>query len=244
MRRMSLSSVALLCLLLAGGCPPEDDKEAKDAGSDPGQGGDNSGGASDSDEASSGNNGAGGNGNAGESDACATVRCAGGTHCQVTEVECIQAPCDPVVECVPDDTAGCELIDCAPDHICIEDDRGSGTCVPANTDDACTLTCEKGKHCDFVEVTCVKAPCNPVQQCVEDDACTGFKCDDGKHCELLPVPCPKKPGALLPPACEPQPACVVDVKCGNNTCTNGQQCCNASCGICADPGVACTQIAC
>jgi hypothetical protein len=32
--------------------------------------------------------------------------------------------------------------------------------------------------------------------------------------------------------------------CGNNTCKVGQVCCNASCGICTDPGMFCTQQAC
>lgn len=32
--------------------------------------------------------------------------------------------------------------------------------------------------------------------------------------------------------------------CGNNTCTDGNVCCNASCGICTPPGGACIQLAC
>jgi hypothetical protein len=35
-------------------------------------------------------------------DQCAAVRCRGGTHCEVQEVQCIRAPCNPVVTCVPD----------------------------------------------------------------------------------------------------------------------------------------------
>ena len=34
------------------------------------------------------------------------------------------------------------------------------------------------------------------------------------------------------------------VTCGNALCPTGQYCCNASCGQCAPPGVACIQIAC
>jgi hypothetical protein len=34
------------------------------------------------------------------------------------------------------------------------------------------------------------------------------------------------------------------VQCGLNTCNVGQVCCNASCGICAQPGEACSQQPC
>ncbi|MGC4064816.1 MAG: hypothetical protein QM784_09260 [Polyangiaceae bacterium] len=34
------------------------------------------------------------------------------------------------------------------------------------------------------------------------------------------------------------------VTCGSKVCAAGQYCCNASCGICAAPGVACIQMAC
>jgi hypothetical protein len=34
---------------------------------------------------------------------CDNVRCAGGTHCEMIEVQCIKAPCPPVPECRPDE---------------------------------------------------------------------------------------------------------------------------------------------
>jgi hypothetical protein len=34
--------------------------------------------------------------------ACDTVRCAGGTHCELVQVQCVRAPCDPVPQCVGD----------------------------------------------------------------------------------------------------------------------------------------------
>jgi hypothetical protein len=37
---------------------------------------------------------------------CDNVRCASGTHCELVQVQCIQAPCDPVPECKPDADAG------------------------------------------------------------------------------------------------------------------------------------------
>jgi hypothetical protein len=33
---------------------------------------------------------------------CSTVKCAAGTHCEVTPVQCIRAPCPAITECVPD----------------------------------------------------------------------------------------------------------------------------------------------
>ena len=38
--------------------------------------------------------------------ACDTVRCQGGTHCELVQVQCVRAPCDPVPQCVPDGDAG------------------------------------------------------------------------------------------------------------------------------------------
>ncbi|HEX5659426.1 MAG TPA: hypothetical protein VFX59_19660 [Polyangiales bacterium] len=34
---------------------------------------------------------------------CDHVRCAGGTHCELVEVQCIKAPCPPVPECKQDE---------------------------------------------------------------------------------------------------------------------------------------------
>ncbi len=42
-------------------------------------------------------------------------------------------------------------------------------------------------------------------------------------------------------ACNPPPQ---PVQCGSRTCAVGEECCNASCGICVAPGGACTQQAC
>jgi hypothetical protein len=36
----------------------------------------------------------------------------------------------------------------------------------------------------------------------------------------------------------------INAFCGANTCDVGEVCCNPSCGICAPPGVACSQVAC
>ena len=33
---------------------------------------------------------------------CDSVRCAAGTHCELVDVQCVRAPCDPVPQCKPD----------------------------------------------------------------------------------------------------------------------------------------------
>ncbi|MDB4989358.1 MAG: hypothetical protein JWN04_4536 [Myxococcaceae bacterium] len=33
---------------------------------------------------------------------CASVRCVAGTHCELVQVQCVRAPCNPVPECKPD----------------------------------------------------------------------------------------------------------------------------------------------
>lgn len=37
---------------------------------------------------------------------CDTVRCASGSHCELVQVQCVRAPCDPVPQCVADGDAG------------------------------------------------------------------------------------------------------------------------------------------
>jgi hypothetical protein len=59
------------------------------------------------------------------------------------------------------------------------------------------------------------------------------------------VVCPKcHPGEVCP-----KYMCRLDcppgvTPCGDTVCRHGQECCNASCGTCVDPGTMCSQIAC
>jgi hypothetical protein len=140
-------------------------------------------------------------------------------------------------------------------------------------DGVCDLACDPGTHCELVEVQCIKAPCPPLPECVEDPHCggfAGFPCPGMGHCQddprddcdpMMggadcggicachgPVPCPDGlhwDGS--PAVC----ACVEgasdgggSVTCGDATCDKDMVCCNASCGICAAPDEACTQQAC
>jgi hypothetical protein len=59
---------------------------------------------------------------------CAAILCRAGTHCELTPVTCVRAPCPPVAACVPDGPfcGGIAGIKCP----------GSGTCVD-NPGDSC-----------------------------------------------------------------------------------------------------------
>jgi hypothetical protein len=142
--------------------------------------------------------------------------------------------------------------------------------LPAPGPNPCdAVRCAKGTHCELRPVTCVRAPCPPVAECVADGPrCGGFAgipCAGGGTCEDDPSDScdPRRGGADCGGLCacrviadcsngttwDPSPsvcACVPSqgAKCGSTTCPSGQVCCNASCGICTPPGNGCIQIAC
>jgi hypothetical protein len=137
----------------------------------------------------------------------------------------------------------------------------------------CNLACVRGKHCELMPVTCVRAPCPAMPQCVDDakpPSCGGFA---GKPCpgmgECVDDPSdtcdPKMGGADCIGICQCNKAatCVMGKQwtgtpdvcdcvaaggggpaCGKTTCPLGEECCNASCGVCTPPGGVCTQQAC
>ncbi|GAB1315648.1 hypothetical protein MFIFM68171_05858 [Madurella fahalii] len=74
-------------------------------------------------------------------------------------------------------------------------------------------------------------------------SCATVRCAAGTRCIIVsgtptcvPVPHPERRDAS-----EEE---VEAAACGPNVCASGQVCCNASCGICAMPGEACTEQAC
>lgn len=73
--------------------------------------------------------------------------------------------------------------------------------------------------------------------------CANVRCAAGTHCELVQVQCVTTPCDPVP-ECKPDPGAVGLVACGKNVCSAGQVCCNASCGICTEPGRMCIQMAC
>ncbi len=74
--------------------------------------------------------------------------------------------------------------------------------------ETCEAICDPGYHCELVEVQCIRAPCPPQPECVEDvpgdpsdPTCDDVVCEGGQHCELQEVWCITAP-------CPPQPVCV------------------------------------
>lgn len=70
--------------------------------------------------------------------------------------------------------------------------------------------------------------------CVEYDPCIATLCPVGTLCV-------SEGGEAM---CVPHDAGPVSESCGDTVCEAGLVCCNASCGICTEPGGACIQIAC
>lgn len=157
---------------------------------------------------------------------CATVRCAAGYTCK---------PKGQRAECVPNDEPilSCASVLCIVGTVCEETPSGP-RCVPqqaeCSTDSDCRLednycggcsclalaTGESGPTCSN-PVACFAAPCavsGNVAACVNG------------QCTAVPAPAPGGEA------------------CGSTTCAAGKVCCNASCGICTDPGMSCTQQAC
>jgi hypothetical protein len=102
----------------------------------------------------------------------------------------------------------------------------------AGTGAGCAATlCPVDTYCDDISGSA---------QCLPLPSCKTVKCSAGYHCELNAVQCIRAP-------CPAQPQCVPDAAgaaCGKATCAAGLECCNASCGTCVKPGMACIQIAC
>lgn len=157
---------------------------------------------------------------------CGKARCKNGTHCEPVEVQCIKAPCPPVLECVPNDppALSCAAVLCIEGTECIETKKGP-KCVPIEPVIGCeAVLCIEG-------TTCIETEKGP--QCVpQENPCNLVDCVPGTECRVEhgePV--------CVPPTGGGQP-------CGKTTCGPGLECCNSSCGICTPPGFACIQIAC
>jgi hypothetical protein len=83
-----------------------------------------------------------------------------------------------------------------------------------------------GSHFDSSPKVCACVPDQP------SNPCAAVLCPTGTECVVS--------GGQA--SCQPPPD--DGTACGNVTCSKGTYCCNASCGWCVPPGMACIQIAC
>jgi hypothetical protein len=135
---------------------------------------------------------------------------------------------------------------------------GSGAPGAGTSGRDCDLQCPDGQRCELVQVTCIRAPCNPVPECVPGGAQAGAggsagsgatcgtrsagPCADGSYCEFpsgadcgrsdRPGRCKAKPGACT---FELNPVCG----CDGNTYSN--PCAAASAGVSVESQGECEQ---
>jgi hypothetical protein len=165
---------------------------------------------------------------------CALVDCEEGQHCEMVQVECITAPCDPVAECVPDERCGtpdpgngagsCAAALCPEGTYC-DDITGEAQCIPLPSCD--DTTCDAGQHCELVEVECIRAPCPPQPSCVDEDPCALVDCLPPYICQVVDgeATCNavKEPCALVD--CVEGTHCeMVDVQCKKAPCDPVAEC--------------------
>lgn len=125
-----------------------------------------------------------------------------------------------VCACVAVSGASCAAVTCLEGTVCEVVD-GNPSCVPSPGPCA-TVRCASGYVCREVDGG---ANCLPLR-----DPCAGFDCEPGYHC--------------VAPNDVPRCIAAKGEACGDATCAEGTVCCNASCGICVEPGGGCIQMMC
>ncbi|MFH1808029.1 MAG: hypothetical protein ABIJ09_04750 [Pseudomonadota bacterium] len=129
---------------------------------------------------------------------CDTVRCAGGTHCEMVQVQCFTEPCYPIAMCVPDAAACQNDADCRDGFFCntcpsdpncpMCDVCGPAVCQPVEP-----LRCQSDRDCD-------NGYCDICEECMGPQTvgvCVVPNCDDGSEplCDRIPPVC--QPGQTL-----------------------------------------------
>ncbi len=109
-----------------------------------------------------------------EEDACKTMTCKGGEHCDAGKCLCGDK-------------------ECAADESCVEN-KCEKTSVPPDEDLCKDKTCGEGEHCDAGKCLCGDKECGQDESCVEgkcekstvppdDDPCKEKTCGEGEHCD-------------------------------------------------------------
>jgi len=176
---------------------------------------------------------------------CAAVLCMAGSECVVVDghAECKPLFCGGIAGIPCPDGLGLECID-DPKDDCDPANGGAdcgGVCVPKTEPPPNPGFC--GGFAGF--------PCPEGEECIDDPKDDCDPQNGGADCSGICVP-KTDPCSLV--RCKAGTQCVVvdghaeckptGEPCGRTTCGEGLTCCNASCGICTKPGMACIQIAC
>ena len=143
---------------------------------------------------------------------------------------------------------------------CEKSEDGGGVDVDGCTfdakvcDDGSTVGRDAENNCEFFPCPDVVASCSKDLKVCDGGARVGR--DPSNDCKFFP--CPPEGGCTEDAKvcddgstvgrdpnndCEFSP-CPTERSCGTTVCGEGLVCCNASCGICTKPGMACIQLAC
>lgn len=114
---------------------------------------------------------------------------------------------------------------CPEGYVCVDDPTDS--CDPKNGGADCGGVCRRGGK--------------PGSKCNYGDPSKSWVSKDANECMLVKFMCAE---GQTPFFNECGCGCEEGTPCGSNTCGAGQVCCNASCGICTEPGGFCIQLAC
>jgi hypothetical protein len=179
-------------------------------------------------------------------DPCADKACGDlCTICDPADPDCVETAvvklCQPDGGCSPNvpicelQPNPCAVTLCPKGTTCVvsDTDPSQATCVPAEPKVACG---------GFLGT-----PCPGAGQCVDDPSDDCDPRNGGADCSGMCV-CDAIGLCRFPGHFDQSPAVCNCVggggSCGDNTCGPNQFCCNASCGICAPLGGACTQVFC
>jgi hypothetical protein len=178
-------------------------------------------------------------------DATCDLVCDEGSHCELVDVQCVQAPCPPIEECVLDHVGGtaCGDVTCGAGQVCCNASCGictppDGACIQLacepqpNEENPCNLVdCAPNNVCEVVngEATCVPVDVEPAS-CAATLCPVNTYCDDiSGNAECIPLPscdgvrceagqtCELQQVQCIRAPCPPQPACVpaADEECRN-----------------------------
>ncbi|RLN47912.1 hypothetical protein BBJ28_00008571 [Nothophytophthora sp. Chile5] len=98
-----------------------------------------------------------------EEAAVCNLMCVQGMRCELQQVQCITAPCNPIAKCVAvDPEPTCTKKRCGKLKKCVVSSiDGTESCISPCS----TVRCASGYTCEVEQVQCIKAPCPPVAVC-------------------------------------------------------------------------------